>query len=76
MNNTITTTALTHRNLLLMINEADEVNFNPFSVAKQIMQSLKHNVITSKQYDDLCKQLDYECKRNGVKTENEFVSLF
>jgi hypothetical protein len=76
MTNTITTTALTHRNLLLMINEADEVTFNPFKAAKEIMLSLKHDVITFKQYDDLCKQLEYECKRNRVETQNEFVSLF
>lgn len=73
---TNTETTLTHRNLLLMISEADEFNFNPFLVAKKMMLSLKHNVITFKQYDDLCKQLDYECKRNKVETNNEFVSLF
>lgn len=72
---TNTKTELTHRNILLMISEADEVDFNPFSVAKKMMLSLKHNVITSKQFDDLCKQLEYECKRNKVETSNQFVSL-
>jgi hypothetical protein len=72
----LTTKTMTHRDLLLMINDANEPNFNPFTVAKQMMLALKCGTITNNQYDNLSKELDYECKRNNVDTKNEIASLF
>ena len=70
------TTTLKHRDLLLMINDVDEPNFNVFSVAKEMMQALKFRTITSEQYDSLCMELEYQCGKHNVSTENEFCSLF
>ena len=72
----LTTQTMTHRDLLLMINDAEEPNFNPFSVAKEMMLALRHGTITSNNYDNLAKELEYQCKRNNVDTKNEIASLF
>lgn len=66
------------RNYLLEISEIEETqDFNVFGFALRLMKSLRNNEITSIQFDGLCHQLEYECKRNNIRTESEIgISLF
>lgn len=60
----LTNNAMSHRDLLLMINDVDEPNFNVFSVAKEMMNSLKHKAISSKNYPENNPDLCQNCGRN------------
>jgi hypothetical protein len=58
------------------INKIQDENANAFTIAGQMMRSLKHQTITSAEFSRLSDLLELKCKKHNVETENEIASLF
>jgi phosphoribosyl-dephospho-CoA transferase len=56
----------THRELILDISEITS-NSNVFSIALKMMEALKNDEITSKQFTMLTNELQYECSKNNIE---------
>ncbi len=63
------------RELMLQVSEVSETK-NPFAVAKNMMDALNKNQITSKEFELLSGTLHINCSKYNISTENEIVSLF
>lgn len=64
-----------HREILLDISEIEESR-NPFAIAFKMMKGLSEGKLKSSEYENLSKELEHECKKNDILTENKVCSLF
>lgn len=65
----------THRDFILEISEIDETR-NPFEIALKLANALRVRSITFDQFQNLWKELKFECQRNGISAKNDVCSLF